>query len=103
MLSFVFEKENGPERFHFRLLLTVPGPGYYLFDCFDKTANVIVPNDDDNAVWIQQLAEQVGGHKTTPNLRQEEKPHPVSRARRSKYRVGDTWVKRHGKDREFPG
>ena len=69
VLSFVFEKENGPERFHFRLLLTVPGPGYYLFDCFDKTANVIVPNDDDNAAWIQQLAEQVGGHKTTPNLR----------------------------------
>lgn len=69
VLSFVFEQESGPERFHFRLLMAVPGTGYYLFDCFDKTANVIVPDDDQNAAWIQELAEQVGGQKTTPNLR----------------------------------
>jgi len=31
----------------------------------------------------------------------DKKPRPANRARRSKYRVGDTWVKRHGKDREF--
>ena len=68
VLSFVFEQERANERFHYRLLLTVPGPKYYLFDCYDKTANVIVPNDDKNAAWVQELAEQVGGHKTTPNL-----------------------------------
>lgn len=69
VLSFVFESESGPERFHYGLLLVEPAPGYYLFDCFDKTANVIVPHDDGNAALIQQLAEQVGGKKTTPNLR----------------------------------
>ena len=69
VLSFVFEQERANERFHYRLLLTVPGPKYYLFDCFEKTANVIVPNDELNAAWVQELAEQVGGQKTTPNLR----------------------------------
>lgn len=69
VLSFVFESESGPERFHYGLLLASPGPGYYLFDCFDKTANVVVPNDDENDAWIKELAEQVGGQKTTPNLR----------------------------------
>lgn len=69
VLSFVFESESGPERFHYGLLLAEPAPGYYLFDCFDKTANVIVPHDDGNATLIQQLAESCGGEKTTPNLR----------------------------------
>lgn len=69
VISFVFDKESGPERLYYGLLMASPGPVYYLFDCFDKTANVIVPNDGDNAARIQQLAEQVGGKKTTPNLR----------------------------------
>lgn len=69
VLSFVFENEGKPEHFHIRLLMAMPGPKYWLFDCFDKTANVVVPNDEQNAKWVQEIAELCGGHKTTPNLR----------------------------------
>lgn len=69
VLSFVFENEGKPEHFHIRLLMAIPGPKYWLFDCFDKTANVVVPNDEQNAKWVQEIAELSGGHKTTPNLR----------------------------------
>lgn len=68
-VAFTFKDQSGPERFHFRLLMTVPGPEYVLFDCFGLIAQVIVQNDERTVKWVQELAGQVGGEKTTPNLR----------------------------------
>lgn len=69
VVAFTFKEKGGPERFHFRLLMTVPGPEYVLFDCFGLIAQVIVPNDERTVKLVQELAGQVGGEKTTPNLR----------------------------------
>ena len=69
VVAFTFKDASGPERFHLRLLMTVPGPEYYLFDCFGTMAQVIVRDDPETLKWIQELAGQVGGEKTTPNLR----------------------------------
>lgn len=69
VVAFTFNEKGGPERFHLRLLMTVPGPEYVLFDCFGLIAQVIVPNDERTVKWVQELAGQVGGEKTTPNLR----------------------------------
>ena len=69
VLGFVFKAENGPERFHYQLLLEDPRPAYYLFDCFGTMANVVVADDPGTIQLIQDLAERVGGNRTTPNLR----------------------------------
>ena len=69
VLSFAFKQERRPELFHFGLMLHEPRPVYYLFDCWDKYANVIVPKDEKNAAVIIAIAEKDGGEKTTPNLR----------------------------------
>lgn len=67
VLGFVFKAENGPERFHYQLLLADPRPAYYLFDCFGTMANVVAADDPGTIQLIQELAERVGGEKTTPN------------------------------------
>ena len=69
VLAFAFKHEKRPELFHFGLMLHEPRPVYYLFDCWDKYANVIVPKDEKNAAVIIAIAEKDGGEKTTPNLR----------------------------------
>ena len=69
VLAFAFKQEKRPELFHFGLMLHEPRPVYYLFDCWDKYANVIVPKDEKNAAVIIAIAEKDGGEKTTPNLR----------------------------------
>lgn len=69
VLALAFKQERRPELFHFGLMLHEPRPVYYLFDCWDKYANVIVPKDEKNAAVIVAIAEKDGGEKTTPNLR----------------------------------
>lgn len=69
VLAFVFKQKFRPESFHFGLMLHEPRPVYYLFDCWEKYANVIVPKDENNAAVIIAIAEKDGGEKTTPNLR----------------------------------
>lgn len=68
VLTFVFEQERQPKLFHYGLMLYEPRPVYFLFDCWDKYANVVVPKDEKNAAIIISIAEQKGGKKTTPNL-----------------------------------
>ena len=68
VLAFAFERPLGPETFHLHLMNADPRPEYHLFDCWEKTAQIIIPNDESTAARIQELAEQVGGKKTTPNL-----------------------------------
>lgn len=69
VLAFVFERERQTEIFHYDLMLREPRPAYHLYDCFGVNANVIVPDDANNAANIIAMAEKIGGHKTTPNLR----------------------------------
>lgn len=68
VLAFAFKQERRPELFHFGLMLHEPRPVYYLFDCWDNYANVIIPKDENNAAVIIAIAEKGGGEKTTPNL-----------------------------------
>lgn len=68
VLAFAFEYPKGPEILHIRIMLTEPQPTYYLFDLFEQVAQIVIPNDESTAARIQELAEQVGGKKTTPNL-----------------------------------
>ena len=67
--AFMFEYPLGPERFHLHLMNAIPRPDYFLFDCIEQIAQIIFPNDESTAMRIQELAEMVGGHKTTPNLK----------------------------------
>ena len=67
VLSFVFKYQMQTELFHFGLM--AEKPDYFVFDCWEKYANVVVPNDEQNAKWVQEIAELSGGHKTTQNLR----------------------------------
>lgn len=67
VLAFVFEQERRPEIFHYALM--DEKPDYYLFNCWDNNAHVVVPKDETNAAHIKLIAENLGGHKTTPNLR----------------------------------
>ena len=68
ILAFVFEPPARPETFHLLLMNARPRPEYHLFDCWGKMAQIVIPNDESTAARIQELAEQDGGHKTTPNL-----------------------------------
>lgn len=68
VLAFAFERPLGPETFHLHLMNEDPRPEYHLFDCWEKTAQIIIPKDEPTAARVQELAEQVGGKKTTPNL-----------------------------------
>ncbi len=68
VLAFTFERPLGPETFHLHLMNADPRPEYHLFDCLEKMAQIIIPNDEPTAARVQELAEQVGGKKTTPNL-----------------------------------
>ena len=67
VLSFVFEYPIKTELFHYGLM--AEKPDYYIFDCWDKNANVVVPKDETNEAHITLIAEQLGGQKTTTNLR----------------------------------
>ena len=69
VLAFAFKEEWLPELFHFGLMLHEPRPVYYLFDCWDIYAYVIVPKDEKNSDVIIAIAEKDGGEKRTPNLR----------------------------------
>jgi hypothetical protein len=69
VLSFVFEKGLGPAKLHLRLLNTEPRPEYHLFDRIEKVANLVVPKNEKNVAKIQEIAESLGGKKTTPDLR----------------------------------
>lgn len=69
VVAFTFKDQSGPELFHYRLLMADPRPEYVLFDCFGTMAQVIVADDERTVKRIQELAGQVGGEKTTPNLR----------------------------------
>ena len=67
VLAFVFDYSMKAELFHYGLM--AEKPDYYIFDCWDKNANIIVPKDETNAAHITLIAEQLGGQPRTPNLR----------------------------------
>lgn len=69
VVAFTFKEPNGPERLHYGLLLADPRPEYILFDCFGTIAQIIVADDAKTIKQIQELAKQLGGEKTSPNLR----------------------------------
>lgn len=69
VVAFTFKEPNGPERLHYGLLLADPRPEYILFDCFGTIAQIIVADDAKTIKKIQELAKQLGGEKTSPNLR----------------------------------
>lgn len=68
VLAFTFERAKGPETFHFWLMLDERRPKYYLFDCLEKKAQVIIPNDDAVSEIVCDIATRADGKKTTPNL-----------------------------------
>lgn len=68
VLGFAFENPLGAETFHLHLMNAGPRPEYHLFECLEKMAQIIIPKDEPTAARVQELAEQVGGKKTTPNL-----------------------------------
>ena len=68
VISFVFPDLRAPERFHFSLLMTVPGPEYYVFDCYDNIANVVVPKDEKTIALVEELAEKNGGKRQIVHL-----------------------------------
>ena len=67
VLAFAFKCHAQAELFHYGLM--TEKPDYILFDCWERHANVIVPNDEQNAAVIIAIAAKNGGEKTTPNLR----------------------------------
>ena len=62
VLAFSFEKESGPELYHYQLLNF--RPKYFFFDCFGKMAQVIIPKDTEAEQMCIELAEESGGKKT---------------------------------------
>jgi len=68
VLAFTFERPLGPETFHLWLMLDQRRPKYYLFDCWGKTAQVIIQNDDAVSEIVCDIAIRADGKKTTPNL-----------------------------------
>lgn len=67
VLSFVFKYQMQTELFHYGLM--AEKPDYFVFDCWEKYANVVAPKDEPNAAVIIAIAAKNGGEKTTPNLR----------------------------------
>ena len=68
VLAFAFDGPGGPEIFHFGLMLDLRRPEYYLFDCWEKMAQVIIPNNDAVSEIVFDIATRADGKKTTPNL-----------------------------------
>lgn len=66
VLSFVFKYQMQTELFHYGLM--AEKPDYFVFDCWEKYAHVVVPKDEQNAAVIIAIAAKNGGEKTTPNL-----------------------------------
>jgi len=65
-LAFRFPDTKGPERFHYTLLF---GSGqYWLFDCWDDIAQVVIPDSDTIEQIIKDAAAKDGGIKITPEL-----------------------------------
>lgn len=67
VLAFAFKYQMQTELFHYGLM--AEKPDYFLFDCWEKYANVVAPKDEQNAAVIIAIAAKNGGEKTTPNLR----------------------------------
>lgn len=67
VLSFAFTYQLELELFHFMLM--AERLAYYLFDCWERYANIIVPNDEQNAAKIVEIAEKNGGEKINQNVR----------------------------------
>lgn len=67
VLSFVFKRESQAELFHYGLMNEKPD--YFVFDSWERHANVIASKDERNAAVIIAIAAKNGGEKTTPNLR----------------------------------
>lgn len=68
VVSFAFEKAGDAERFHYRIMAAGFMMFYYMFDCSGNIANVIIPNEDEQARRIQEYALALGGRKTTLDL-----------------------------------
>ena len=68
ILGFIFEIDRGPEHFHYDLMMNDPRPEYFIFDCWERNANVVVPDNEANAAVIIGIAERAGGKKTMANL-----------------------------------
>ena len=67
VLSFVFYYQMQTELFHYGLM--AEKPDYFVFDSWDKYANIVAKKDERNAAVIIAIAAKNGGEKTTPNLR----------------------------------
>lgn len=68
VLAFEFEKETGPEIFHFDLM-DLDRPIYYLFDYFGRMAQIVVPRrDTENERKCIAKAEAAGGRTVFPVL-----------------------------------
>lgn len=69
VLAFRFERETGPESFHYSLMLAGNRPEYLSFNKEGQTANVIVRNDAEIVEAVTKIASGDGGVPTMPNLR----------------------------------
>lgn len=68
VLAFNFEREKGPEIFHLWLMLDKRRPKYYLFDCWERTAQVVIPKDESISDIVCDIATRADGVKVNPNL-----------------------------------
>lgn len=68
VLAFSFETDGGPGIFHYKLMHPL-SPVYYIFDCMDNIAQVVIPKKQTIEQKIISLAENVGGKRTSPVLK----------------------------------
>lgn len=66
VLSFVFKYQMQAELFHYGLM--AEKTRFFVFDCWEKYANVVAPKDEQNEAVIIAIAAKNGGEKTTANL-----------------------------------
>lgn len=69
VLAFAFDAPRGPEKFHYDVMMSEPRLQYYIFDCLEGRAQVVVPNDDFVIAAIERIAAELGGSKTMAELR----------------------------------
>lgn len=69
VLAFAFDAPRGPEKFHYDVMMSEPRLQYYIFDCWDERAQVVVSNDDFVIAAIERIALELGGSKTMAELR----------------------------------
>ena len=69
VLAFAFEGPGGPEKLHYGVMMSEPRLQYYIFDCWEGRAQVVVPNDDFVIAAIERIVAELGGSKTMAEFR----------------------------------